>query len=360
MGNEMVANEDGMLYPFFAIQFLGDAVRGDTSMWTAAQNWNAAASAACVNMGERLNDRLMNVPHNQHIDPLNTCAFSMTICASEAELWVTWKEGDSYIMQILDRYLLLKPRDYDDIRNRVRDVLWWGSKVRMQDFTATLDFVTKVSRRLSCPSGEWNRRYLLPGQTGLRRRRREYTHSDVGDYIRYRWIDVGQYWLRSIDLGDGTVVDERVAFPPPPAVKQLPLPSMPPPPRPVVVVVDDSGSDMEWESLAPLAHLLPKRKKKKRKTRKGKTPVTKASTPVVTMASTPIITISSPSPVVTRASTPVVTKASAPVVTMASTPVVTIASTPVVTMASTPVVTMASTPIITITSPPPDVTMAGT
>ncbi|KAG9231564.1 hypothetical protein BJ875DRAFT_113334 [Amylocarpus encephaloides] len=54
MGTEMVANNQGLIFPFFVIEFKADGPGGCGSMWVAT-NQCLGGSASCVNITERLN-----------------------------------------------------------------------------------------------------------------------------------------------------------------------------------------------------------------------------------------------------------------------------------------------------------------
>jgi hypothetical protein len=59
MGNDMngAANNQGLMYPFFVIEFKGDGPGGTASLWVAT-NQCLGASASCVNTVDRLNRQL--------------------------------------------------------------------------------------------------------------------------------------------------------------------------------------------------------------------------------------------------------------------------------------------------------------
>ena len=50
----MVANTQGLVYPFFVIEFKADGPGGSGSMWVAT-NQCLGGSASCVKIAERLN-----------------------------------------------------------------------------------------------------------------------------------------------------------------------------------------------------------------------------------------------------------------------------------------------------------------
>jgi hypothetical protein len=77
MGNEMVANNQDLLYPFFVIEFTADGPGGSGSMWVAT-NQCLGGSVSCVNIAERLNHQLKQCK-SKNVLPIDSAAFSIAI-----------------------------------------------------------------------------------------------------------------------------------------------------------------------------------------------------------------------------------------------------------------------------------------
>ncbi|OXV10132.1 hypothetical protein Egran_02105 [Elaphomyces granulatus] len=88
MDNEMAANSQGLLYPFFSAEYEADGPGGSGSLW-AATNQCIGSPTACVNIGERLNQRL----RDKSVE-LNTAGFTIAMSGTEARLFVSWRDND--------------------------------------------------------------------------------------------------------------------------------------------------------------------------------------------------------------------------------------------------------------------------
>lgn len=82
MGNEMVANSNGLVYPFFVIEFKADGPSGSGSLWVAT-NKCLKGSTSCVNIAERLNQQLRG-RKSDRIQPIDSAAFSIAMRGTEA------------------------------------------------------------------------------------------------------------------------------------------------------------------------------------------------------------------------------------------------------------------------------------
>ncbi|KAM0346695.1 hypothetical protein ACHAPU_005408 [Fusarium lateritium] len=86
-GNAAFANNEGLMYPFFAVEFKGDGPSSRGSLWVAT-NQCLGMSTACVNIAEKLNERLGKcefVPIRQ----INSASFSIVMNGTEARLHVS-------------------------------------------------------------------------------------------------------------------------------------------------------------------------------------------------------------------------------------------------------------------------------
>lgn len=146
MGNEMVANTQDLMYPFFVIEFKADGPGGSGSMWVAT-NQCLGGSASCVNIAERLNCRLKQCKSDE-VQLINSAAFSIAMNGTEARLYISWKhnELDSY-MRNVKSFLLQEPEQYVDFRKYVLNIIDWGKDERLTQIQESLDDLLEESRR---------------------------------------------------------------------------------------------------------------------------------------------------------------------------------------------------------------------
>lgn len=111
MGNTVVANNQGLIYPFFVVEFKGDGPSGVGSLWVAT-NQCLGGSTACVNIAERLKSQLRQ--YNSDDSPLvDTAAFSVAMSGTEARLYISWKHDElNYYMANIQSFLLQDPEHY--------------------------------------------------------------------------------------------------------------------------------------------------------------------------------------------------------------------------------------------------------
>lgn len=81
MGAEMVANNQGLLYPFFVIEFKRDGPSENRRLWIAANQCDGG-SASRVNIAERPNHRLRHCKSNK-VKQINNAAFALAISGTE-------------------------------------------------------------------------------------------------------------------------------------------------------------------------------------------------------------------------------------------------------------------------------------
>ena len=123
MGMDVVANDQGLIYPFFVIEF-----NGDSALWVAT-NQCLGASASCVNIAERLNDRLKQ-SNSEIIWSIENAAFSVAINGTEARLYIPWKHDElDYHTRKVDSFLLQNPKDYLEFRKYVLTSLTGGGTI---------------------------------------------------------------------------------------------------------------------------------------------------------------------------------------------------------------------------------------
>ncbi|KAK5013183.1 hypothetical protein LTR60_003999 [Cryomyces antarcticus] len=146
MGNEIVANTQGLVYPFFVIEFKADGPGGSGSMWVAT-NQCLGGSASCVNIAERLNHQLRQCK-NKKVRPIDSAAFSIAMNGTEARLYVSWKHDElKYYMRKVDSFLLQKPKDYVEFRKYVLNIIDWGKDERLNEIRDSLNSLLEESRQ---------------------------------------------------------------------------------------------------------------------------------------------------------------------------------------------------------------------
>lgn len=143
MGNEMVANTQGLVYPFFVIEFKAGGPGGSGSMW-AATNQCLGGSASCVNIAERLN-RQLRQHKNKKFRPIDSAAFSIAMNGTEARLYVSWKHDElKYYTRKVDSFLLQKPKDYVEFHKHVLNI--WGKDEHLKEIQKSLDSLLEENR----------------------------------------------------------------------------------------------------------------------------------------------------------------------------------------------------------------------
>ncbi len=146
IGNEMVANTQGLVYPFFVIEFKADGPGGSGSMWVAT-NQCLGGSASCVNIAERLNRQLRQCK-NKKVRPIDSAAFSIAMNGTEARLYISWKHDElKYYTRKVDSFLLQKPNDYVEFRKYVRNIIDWGKDQRLKEIRDSLDGLLEENRK---------------------------------------------------------------------------------------------------------------------------------------------------------------------------------------------------------------------
>ena len=146
MGTEMVANSQGLIYPFFVIEFIADGPGGCGSLWVAT-NQCLGGSTSCVNIAERLNRQLRHYKSDK-VQPINSAAFSIAMSGTEARLYISWKHNKlDYYMQKVKSFALQRPKVYVEFRKHVRNIIDWGKNKRLKQIQESLDYLLEESRR---------------------------------------------------------------------------------------------------------------------------------------------------------------------------------------------------------------------
>jgi len=146
MGTEMVANNQGLVYPFFVIEFKADGPSGSGSLWVAT-NQCLGGSTSCVNIAERLNHQLRQCK-SEKVLPIDSAAFSVAMSGTEARLYISWKHDElKYYMANVESFLLQDPEHYLKFRKYVRNIIDWGKDKRLKEIRDSLYNLLEESRR---------------------------------------------------------------------------------------------------------------------------------------------------------------------------------------------------------------------
>ncbi|OBT65449.1 hypothetical protein VE03_06022 [Pseudogymnoascus sp. 23342-1-I1] len=150
-------NNDGLMFPFLAIEQKGDGPVSRGSLWVAT-NQCLGASASCVNIVERFNQlkRKCNPSSNNDnnsygdnvdVKSVDSISFSIAMNGSEARLYVTWKQDEvTYHTAIVDSFLLQRPCDFLNFRRYVLNILDWGMDARLTGIKNSLGHLLGESK----------------------------------------------------------------------------------------------------------------------------------------------------------------------------------------------------------------------
>ncbi|KAJ5051669.1 uncharacterized protein L3040_001444 [Drepanopeziza brunnea f. sp. 'multigermtubi'] len=142
MGEEAMANSEGLLYPFFVIEFEVDR------LWVAT-NQCLGASATCINIAQSLSNRLKQCGNDQ-VRKLDSAVFSIAMNGTEARLYISWKHSKiDYYTRKVDSFLLERPDDYARFRKIVRNIIDWGRIERLGEIRSSLDDLLEESGRVA-------------------------------------------------------------------------------------------------------------------------------------------------------------------------------------------------------------------
>ncbi|KAH6624161.1 hypothetical protein B0J18DRAFT_169615 [Chaetomium sp. MPI-SDFR-AT-0129] len=146
MGTEMLGNNEGLMYPFFVIEFKGDGPTESGSLWVAT-NQCLGGSTSCVKITQHLNHQLMNYKSDEVL-PINSAAFSIAMNGTQARLYISWKHNElDYYMANVKSFLLHEPEHYIEFRKYVRNIIDWGKDKRLKEIRDSLDTLLEKSRQ---------------------------------------------------------------------------------------------------------------------------------------------------------------------------------------------------------------------
>lgn len=144
LGTEPMANNAGLMYPFFVVEFKGDGSAGSGSLWVAT-NQCLGGSSSCIKTVERLNQQLQQYKGDA-ARTINSAAFSIAMNGTEARLHISWKHDElAYYMANVKSFLLQRPSDYLEFRKCVRNIIDWGKDKRLNEIKDSLDAILRES-----------------------------------------------------------------------------------------------------------------------------------------------------------------------------------------------------------------------
>ncbi|MCJ1467512.1 hypothetical protein MMC07_006137 [Pseudocyphellaria aurata] len=147
LSKEMTATSSNQAYPFLLIEFKADSPSGNGSLLVAT-NQCLGGAASCVNLVERLNDRLKACKDDEN-RPLNSAAFSVAMNGTEARLFISWKHDVNYYLQDVRGFLLSEADHYLLFRKYMRNILDWGKDDRLNQIRESLDKLLEENRKMA-------------------------------------------------------------------------------------------------------------------------------------------------------------------------------------------------------------------
>ncbi|KAI1123615.1 hypothetical protein F5Y10DRAFT_285875 [Nemania abortiva] len=139
--SELMVNNDLMACPFFVVEFKGAGGRLEVAM-----NQCMGGSASCVNVAERLNERLRNC-NSDKIQVINSAAFSVAMSGTEARLYISWKHSKlQYHVQKVKGFLLQSPKHHIEFRRYVKNILDWDEGERLSAIMKSVDSLLELHK----------------------------------------------------------------------------------------------------------------------------------------------------------------------------------------------------------------------
>lgn len=146
MGDQMVANSQDLIYPFFVIEFTADGPSRSTGLWVAT-NQCLGGSASCVHIAERVNCQLRQCKSDE-VQPITSAAFSVAMSGTEARLYISWKNNElDYYTRKVKSFLLQEPEHYVEFRKYVLNILDWGKDKRLNEIRDSLSRLLEESKK---------------------------------------------------------------------------------------------------------------------------------------------------------------------------------------------------------------------
>ena len=148
----LIGVESNLLYPFFIIEG-----KGNEGSLADAEN-QAARGGATLVYARRILNHKAGLPHSPGPDK-QSFAFSMTLDAYTARVWVHWcevlprgadvdnedrtfltnKYYETYHMDALASYAFFNPEDVQDLKRTLNNILDWGCLQRKREIDDVLE-----------------------------------------------------------------------------------------------------------------------------------------------------------------------------------------------------------------------------
>lgn len=145
IGSELQATTQQLYCPFFLVEF-----KGESGMARVATNQCLGGSACCVNITERLNQRLEACTATRPgVQMVDGAVFSVGMDGNMARLFVSWQREDrvGYCTARVRDFAVQEPSQYVDFRTYVRNIIDWGRNERRQQICVALDVLADEQRR---------------------------------------------------------------------------------------------------------------------------------------------------------------------------------------------------------------------
>ena len=216
MGREPRANNQGLIFPFFMIEFKGDGPTGVGSMWVAT-NQCLGGSASCVNIVERLNRQLRQCKSDA-VCLINSAVFSIAMSGTEARLYISWNHNElDYYMANVQSFLLQDPEHYLKFRKYVRNIIDWGKDKRLDEIRNSLDTLLEEGRKRAAETAKSRPPPSVTSATSSGKKHKSSSsrrnssrsnsvqeHSEDGDEPYWNWDETTGQWYHT--NADGTIV----------------------------------------------------------------------------------------------------------------------------------------------------------
>lgn len=135
------ATAQGLRFPFCAVEFKADG----SENWVA-ENQCAGALSTSLNALEWLNDSVREKGVDEQVD--NLC-YGICACNNYAKLYIAWKEDSECHLQQVDAFWLSRPKELQNFREQVLNILDWGMGARLDQIRSVLDtlFEETITRK---------------------------------------------------------------------------------------------------------------------------------------------------------------------------------------------------------------------
>ncbi|KAK8104426.1 uncharacterized protein PG998_011459 [Apiospora kogelbergensis] len=150
-------------FPFLIVKYKADGG------FSVGENQCMGASATCVSMINKLNDKLWEYDDTQTV---SNAVFIFLIDQYRAILYVSWMgpDGKYYMLPIEDFGFSAGPKGLRDLTSRVQNIFHWAARSRLKEIQRALDTIgeegrmdSSIDRSEAQQAGCWRQ----PDQTNL-------------------------------------------------------------------------------------------------------------------------------------------------------------------------------------------------